>query len=263
VHTLLLTENSIFWWELNSQILLIKQCCKLLHQKEEKMKKHFLIMLVVIVGLSLTGVVSAADKDAIKAQVDEIAMMDNGEEVVSTFEELAYVFRSKPNEALLPKAEEFCETAPFETELFNGLDFYSITTKGRDGSVVNWARTKVGEALACVTTVGPDLRPGEGLAYFQLNLGSRHPTTLVTSGLCQLMAFDTPEPGIFPMVCYLNVISAPPEYVGGLLTANSLLGTVTELGYKAASIATIRIFKERDADGFIEDDEDEDDDYDE
>ena len=38
------------------------------------MKKYFMIMLVVIVGLSLTGIVSAADKDAIKAQVDEIAI---------------------------------------------------------------------------------------------------------------------------------------------------------------------------------------------
>ena len=40
-------------------------------RKEEKMKKCFLIMLVVIVGLSLTGVVSAADadKEAIKAKV--------------------------------------------------------------------------------------------------------------------------------------------------------------------------------------------------
>ena len=42
------------------------------------MKKCFLILLVVVVGLSLTGVVSAADKDAIKAQVDEIAIAIEG-----------------------------------------------------------------------------------------------------------------------------------------------------------------------------------------
>ena len=42
------------------------------------MKKYFLIMLVVVVGLALTGVVSAADKDAIKAQVDEIAIAIEG-----------------------------------------------------------------------------------------------------------------------------------------------------------------------------------------
>jgi hypothetical protein len=61
------------------------------------MKKCFLIMLVVIVGLSLTGVVSAADKDAIKAQVDEIAIAIEGGKPVSDFADAAkrtphYVF---------------------------------------------------------------------------------------------------------------------------------------------------------------------------
>jgi len=61
------------------------------------MKKYFMIMLVVIVGLSLTGVVSAADKDAIKAQVDEIAIAIEGGKPVSDFADAAkmepyYVF---------------------------------------------------------------------------------------------------------------------------------------------------------------------------
>ncbi len=53
------------------------------------MKKYFLIMLVVIVGLALTGVVSAADKDAIKAQVDEIAVAIEGGKPVSDFADAA------------------------------------------------------------------------------------------------------------------------------------------------------------------------------
>ena len=61
------------------------------------MKKCFLILLVVVVGLSLTGVVSAADKDAIKAQVDEIAIAIEGGKPVSDFADAAkrtphYVF---------------------------------------------------------------------------------------------------------------------------------------------------------------------------
>ena len=178
------------------------------------MKKYFLIMLVVVVGLSLAGFVTAAN--------DEIAMMDNGEEVVSTFEELAYVFRAKPNEALLEKAQEFCETAPFEPddEDVEGLDLYSINTKGADGSVVNWAVKKVGEVLTCSTGLGD----GFNLAYFQLTVG---PTTMVADSFCQIMDAHIPEPGIFPMVCALNVISAPPEYVGGLWVSNALVGSVT------------------------------------
>ena len=53
------------------------------------MKKYFLIMLVVIVVLSFTGVVSAADKDAIKAKVDEIAVAIEGGKPVSDFADAA------------------------------------------------------------------------------------------------------------------------------------------------------------------------------
>ena len=61
------------------------------------MKKYFLMMLIVIVGLSLTGIVSAADKDAIKAQVDEIAIAIEGGKPASDFADAAkmephYVF---------------------------------------------------------------------------------------------------------------------------------------------------------------------------
>ena len=61
------------------------------------MKKCFLILLVVVVGLSLTGVVSAADKNAIKAQVDEIAIAIEGGKPASDFADAAkrkphYVF---------------------------------------------------------------------------------------------------------------------------------------------------------------------------
>ena len=58
------------------------------------MKKYFLVMLVVVVGLALTGVVSAADKDAIKAQVDEIAVAIEGGKPVSDFADAA---KNKPN----------------------------------------------------------------------------------------------------------------------------------------------------------------------
>ncbi len=53
------------------------------------MKKVFLIMLIVVVGLSLTGVVLAADKDAIKAQVDEIAVAIEGGKPASDFADAA------------------------------------------------------------------------------------------------------------------------------------------------------------------------------
>ena len=53
------------------------------------MKKYLLIMLIVMVGLSLTGFVSAADKDAIKAKVDEIAVAIEGGKPASDFADAA------------------------------------------------------------------------------------------------------------------------------------------------------------------------------
>lgn len=53
------------------------------------MRRYFLMMLVVVVGLSLTSVVSAGDKAAIKAQVDEIVMAIDGGKMVSDFADAA------------------------------------------------------------------------------------------------------------------------------------------------------------------------------
>ena len=53
------------------------------------MKKYFLITLVVVVGFLLTGVVSAADKDAIKAQVDEIVKLIDAGKTPASFADAA------------------------------------------------------------------------------------------------------------------------------------------------------------------------------
>ena len=70
------------------------------------MKKYLLIMLVVMVGLSLTGFVSAADKDAIKAQVDEIVVAIEGGKPASDFADAAkrkphYVYIMEENGTVL------------------------------------------------------------------------------------------------------------------------------------------------------------------
>lgn len=53
------------------------------------MKRYFMMMLVVVVGLSLTSVVLAGDKDAIKAQVDEIVMAIDGGKMATDFADAA------------------------------------------------------------------------------------------------------------------------------------------------------------------------------
>ena len=53
------------------------------------MKKFFMIMLVMIVGLSLAGLASAGDKAAIKSQVDEIVMAMDGGKMAKDFSDAA------------------------------------------------------------------------------------------------------------------------------------------------------------------------------
>jgi hypothetical protein len=70
------------------------------------MKRYIVMMLVVVVGLALTSVVSAGDKDAIKAQVDEIVMAIDGGKMASDFTEAAnrkpyYVYIMEMNGILL------------------------------------------------------------------------------------------------------------------------------------------------------------------
>lgn len=54
------------------------------------MKKYVLMMTVLVVGLSLATGVFAADKDAIKKQVDDIVMAIDSGKMVGDFKEAAY-----------------------------------------------------------------------------------------------------------------------------------------------------------------------------
>ncbi len=53
------------------------------------MKKSFVVMLIVIMGLSFASIVYAEDKDAIKAQVDEIVAAIDGGKMAEDFAEAA------------------------------------------------------------------------------------------------------------------------------------------------------------------------------
>jgi len=72
-------------------------------------------------------------------------------------------------------------------------------------------------------------------------------------GECHGAKADFPEQGIRTVSCFLRLSGLPTEYVGGLLTTNtmwSLKGQGMETdppGYTQNSIATIRLWRKRDA----------------
>ena len=217
------------------------------------MKKYFLIMLVVIVGLSLTGVVSAWDDHPMKGK---------WKKNVSKFKQIAYVLKARPNDKLDQEAEEFCEEeAPFAHTGSGGQSYYSIYTKWWNGSVVKWAVKKVGEGFSCSGPI-PDGLPGQFQFYDMWKFGRRNPITFLIWGDGQVMAGDIPEQGIYPYTSIGWVVWAPPEYVGGYVAVNGLAGNAAELGYEPAGLITLRIFKERYAPGLFDNEDYEGDNYD-
>ena len=183
------------------------------------MKKYFLIILVVIVGVSLTSFVSAEE-----------------------FEEIGIVARSKPDESLFEKALEYCQYFGFTNpEEVGGLSWYAINTKKRDASIVNWEQKKIAEQLSCNDINNIDDN-GEFEFYDQVTLGRKNPITLQIYGICQGMGLDVPEPGMGQFTCRGWVYDAPDGYFGGILTENGLTGEIE--GYNETSIVVLRIFRE-------------------
>jgi len=84
--------------------------------------------------------------------------------------------------------------------------------------------------------------------YAEGTLGS---TPFKGNGECRRRKADLLERGLRALNCFLDLSGLPSEYVGGLLTTNSMTslknhGVETDPpGYTQASIATIRLWRKR------------------
>lgn len=83
--------------------------------------------------------------------------------------------------------------------------------------------------------------------------GEGHLSDVAFKGLgdCRLVKRNLPEQGISTFRCWLDLSDLPAQYVGGLLTTNTLgssklIGTETiPEGYTQVSIVTVRLWKKR------------------
>ena len=123
--------------------------------------------------------------------------------------------------------------------------FRSTATRASDGRVVDTNIQVIGNLHACF---GPTADPAISNFYAEGNFGS---IAFKGIGECRVVKPNFPEPGLFPLRCFLDLSGLPAEYVAGELTTNSVLsrevlGTETDPpGYTQASIATIRLWKVR------------------
>ena len=136
-----------------------------------------------------------------------------------------YVVRSVPESSTAPT--EFCaqERIGFAGATHEGRwSLRSTATQASDGRMIDTNVKTVGSIHTCN---GPTADPsvlndsGEGV------LGSM---AFKEAGECHFVTRDFPEQGIGTYSCFLRLSGLPSEYVGGLLSTNSIVLTAQKPG---------------------------------
>ena len=158
-----------------------------------------------------------------------------------------YVVRSVPESSSAPT--EFCakERIGFDGATYEGrFAFQSTAIQASDGRMIDTNMRTVGSLHICRSRTTPD-------SYIWYGEGTLASTQFKGVGECHGGKPDFPEQGTGSTSCFLHLSGLPSQYVGGLLTTNtmwSLKGQGMETdppGYTQASIATIRLWRKRDA----------------
>jgi hypothetical protein len=124
-------------------------------------------------------------------------------------------------------------------------DFQAVTARAADGLVTNASGPTVGHLHACFGATSDSL-----VERFDAE-GDLNGVRLRGRGECRTEGRESPEPGIVPWRCYLDLTGLPVGFVGGQLTTNtvvsrSALGAVSDpIGYTQPSIATVRLWRKR------------------
>ena len=129
--------------------------------------------------------------------------------------------------------------------------FHSVATRTSDGLITDADAGTIGELHACF---GP--LPDDAASFNFYAEGKLDGVTFTGRGNCLSTRENYPEPGVSGFRCYLDLTDLPPEYVGGQLATNTIVraltapaGTPDPPGYVQQSIATVRLWKRRDASG--------------
>jgi hypothetical protein len=155
-----------------------------------------------------------------------------------------YVLRSVL-EARSTTPSGFCDTNKigFSAQIEDRYSFKAVTTRAKDGMIVDANRQSVGTLQGCFDSV-----PGAADTNFY-GEGNFAGVTATGKGKCTVVAVDFPESGITSSRCFLVLSNLSPPYYAGVLTTNSIRGRdpfgerSNPPGYIQLSIATIRLWK--------------------
>lgn len=150
-----------------------------------------------------------------------------------------YRFRTQEEEGP-KKAPDFCERAPFASNLRLDAGVYVPARHTRDGRVPP-EETRVGTAIACARLTDPGFAPGGTVDFyvrFELPAGA-----FTANGACTLVSNDVPEKGLVLAGCSLKVVDAPPGVVGGLVSSTSVFNPAKLEGYETGSYWTLTVYE--------------------
>ena len=157
-----------------------------------------------------------------------------------------YIARSVPESQTAPT--EFC--APAKTGFGNVMSerrasFRSLSVSTSDGRLLNPNVKTIGSFHGCFGATANSMIFN---AFAEVRIGSM---TFTGKGECRYVKSDFPERGLREAHCFLDLSAPDDQYVGGLLTTNSI-GSMKDVGletdppgYTQASIGTIRVWKKR------------------
>jgi len=134
---------------------------------------------------------------------------------------------------------------PMATDAEKVFSFWSVSSRAEDGRVNAARQTRVAALRGCFGAQSERARQN---FYADIELGTLR---FHGKGECLALAVNLPEPGLFPVRCQLLLAGLPAPYVGGMLTTNTMTSAAAfgadsqPAGYTQASIATIRLWKER------------------
>src|SRR5215831_41955 len=136
--------------------------------------------------------------------------------VASQAEEI-YIARSVAESQNAPTG--FC--APDKTGFGDAMaeyrfSFRSVSTNISDGRLLNTNVKPIGSFHGCF---GPTANPMSFNAFAEVRIGLK---TFIGRGECRYLRSDFPERGINAGHCFLDLSAPDDQYVGGLLTTNSI-----------------------------------------
>ncbi|HYJ41848.1 MAG TPA: hypothetical protein VEW08_13730, partial [Steroidobacteraceae bacterium] len=142
-------------------------------------------------------------------------------------------------------AQELTGFAPMTADAEKMFSFWSVSTRAQDGRILDAHQAHVADLRGCFGATDERARQN---FYAEIKLGE---LAFHGNGECLALAVNFPESGLFPVRCQLTLKGLPAPYVGGMLTTNTMTsaapmgGESQPPGYTQASIATIRLWKER------------------